>query len=211
MSDQRKSITLRGGAADDYASQLGGGSRKRGSRRRSKQSGGAGLDAAMAPILRPYSAVLEEATGVTPPLLKGGWDSPPGSISSTATTRNMRAMVNAATANPILPTVKGGAAAPAQKAKVILAPSKKSTVAKKVLLAPPKDKRGTRKIRVALHGMRKRMTRAKKIHHESKEKPVAELHRVLVEAKLLKESSKVPEPLLRSMYKDYVLLKERAL
>ena len=98
-----------------------------------------------------------------------------------------------------------------------LVPAKKKTRGR-VILAPPgshKSKiRETRKIRVQLSGLKKRMTKAKAIHKDSREKSIAEVRRLLEEAKLIKppkEGKTVPDSVLRDIYKDYLLLRNRAL
>lgn len=106
--------------------------------------------------------------------------------------------------------------------KVILAGGKKST---KVILSPTKikklpgaaasEKAKTRKvakkIRVSLHGLNKRVTRANHIRKEATKQPIADVKKTLVSAKLIKPDSKAPEDILRKMYADYMMLKNRAL
>jgi hypothetical protein len=115
----------------------------------------------------------------------------------------------------------GGAAAES-KGKLTLAPPKKKTRSA-VLLAPPahrtkshrKGVQQTRKIRVQLSGLKKRMTKAKKIHKDSRDKSINEIRKLLEEAKLVKPPVQgkppVPESVLRDIYKDYLLLRNRAL
>lgn len=112
--------------------------------------------------------------------------------------------------NPVN-TMKGGA-----KKSLVLAPPKKTK--SKVHLAPPasgkRSTKGTRKIRVQLSCMKKRLTRAKTIKTESKQKPIAELRHILEEAKLVKpraDGKEVPESVLRDIYQDYMLLRNRVL
>lgn len=113
------------------------------------------------------------------------------------------------------PMQTGGA-----KKKLILEPKKKSM--KKLHLAPSsvsgsKIKSKTRKIRVNLTGMKKRLTRAKSIHSDSRNKDIAEIKKTLHEARLLKPktSTKPDSPeydlLLRKTYENYMLLRNRAL
>ena len=113
------------------------------------------------------------------------------------------------------PMQTGGA-----KKKLILEPKKKSM--KKLHLAPSsvsgsKIKSKTRKIRVNLTGMKKRLTRAKSIHADSRNKDIAEIKKTLHEAKLLKPktSDKPDSPeydlLLRKTYENYMLIRNRAL
>jgi hypothetical protein len=113
-----------------------------------------------------------------------------------------------------LPKQAGG------KPKLILEPKKKSM--KKLHLAPASvsGKRSvakTRKIRVNLYGMKKRLTRAKEIHKDSRHKDIDHIKKTLIDAKLIKprDQSK-PEStdydmMLRKTYENYMLLRNRAL
>lgn len=121
---------------------------------------------------------------------------------------------------PKLPPAQTGGAKP----KLILEPKKKSM--KKLHLAPASvsgtntHKRSvakTRKIRVNLYGMKKRLTRAKEIHKDSRHKDIEHIKKTLIDAKLIKprDQSK-PEStdydmMLRKTYENYMLLRNRAL
>lgn len=141
----------------------------------------------------------------------------------------MRAQLNAGT-NPPTVVSQGGlqtSGATGQGGggkKVVLAPKKKSR-SKVVLTAgqgqghaagkkKPAPLTQTRKIRVGLSSLKKRLTRARGISKDSKEKSINEIRKVLEEAKLVKpaaEGKKVPESVLRDIYKDYLLLRSKAL
>lgn len=116
----------------------------------------------------------------------------------------------------------------AKPVKVILDPSKKR--ASKLVLSPPKTviklpaadiasthKRNnktqkiSRRIRVSVDGMKKRVFRAKTIKKESQKMPIEQLKKDLQSSGLIKEGSKAPEPILRQMYSDFQVLKQRAL
>ena len=126
-----------------------------------------------------------------------------------------------------------GGSSTASKAKLLLVPPKKKT--RGVILAPaasaasasasaakhdkaPASKKSnhkkSRKVRVHLSGMKKRLTKAKTIHTNSREKPIGEIRRLLEEAKLVKprtDGKSVPDSVLRDIYKDYMLLRTRVL
>jgi hypothetical protein len=127
---------------------------------------------------------------------------------------------------PKVPPQAGG------KPKLILEPKKRSM--KKLHLAPATIKSSgmahgqaahtgkrsvskTRKIRVSLSGMKKRLTRAKEIHKESRNSDIADIKKKLIEAKLIKPrpegkpDSTEYDMLLRKTYEDYMLLRGRAL
>lgn len=109
--------------------------------------------------------------------------------------------------------------------RVVLAAGKKKPT--KVILAPAKVKKAggpgaapsqvsktrkvAKKIRMSLGGFGKRMTRANTIRNDSKKEPIESVRKTLVEAKLIKQESKAPEEILRKMYADYLMLKNRAL
>lgn len=113
--------------------------------------------------------------------------------------------------------VQGGAV------KVILEKKKKTT---RVVLAPTKVKKlnpvttsstpaktrkVAKKIRMSLGGFGKRVNRANTIRNDAKKQTIDDVKKTLVEAKLIKAESKAPESVLRTMYADYMMLKNRAL
>lgn len=112
---------------------------------------------------------------------------------------------------PSIPT-QGGAKA---KTKVVLEPAHKKKEGMK--LVAPKAKhhinqtRKVRKIRMSISGLGKRMTRHKKIQKEAKVVPLEQIKKRLIEAKLIKADSKAPEAILRQIYADYEILKNKAL
>ncbi len=124
-------------------------------------------------------------------------------------------------ATPLTPTTTN---AKVGGGKVALLPSRKKKASRVVLAPPGAGKRAhpstpgsqskTRKIRVQLSGLKKRLTKAKSIGKDSREKPIADIRKLLEDAKLIKpatENKKVPESVLRDIYKDYLLLRNRAL
>lgn len=132
----------------------------------------------------------------------------------------VNAALQAGTTPPVTPPATVVAPEPQKGGKVTLLPSRKKK-ASRVVLAPPAGRSRaalpvtkTRKIRVQLSGLKKRMTKAKTITKDSREKPIEEIRRLLEDAKLVKpakEKTKVPETVLRDIYKDYLLLRNRAL
>jgi hypothetical protein len=105
--------------------------------------------------------------------------------------------------------------------KLILAP-------KKVIKLPPgplvrgtgeavkkyshaKTQKVAKRIRVSVSGLNKRVNRAKTIKKESQVMPIEKLKKELETAGLIKAGSKAPETILRQMYTDFQVLKQRAL
>jgi len=217
-----RQLKITGGALDHYHKVKNGGSRKR-TNKTMLQKGGD--DVPGLPITSPtnISAARRMMNGVQ--VLRGGNpivqgpSTLPGSNPQDATKLHVPA-VNANIAAGIVSPV----AAPATTlqgqqtgGKLTLVPAKKKTQGR-VILAPPASKksriRETRKIRVQLSGLKKRMTKAKAIHKDSREKSIAEVRKLLEDAKLVKppkEGKSVPDSVLRDIYKDYLLLRNRAL
>lgn len=109
-----------------------------------------------------------------------------------------------------------------KKVRVLLAPPKKKVG--KVVLAPPKQKlvaaitkvgnktrKVSKKIRMSLGGLKKRLTRQHHIKQESKKISIETVKKTLTQAGLIKADSKAPESVLRQMYADFQMLKNRAL
>ena len=121
------------------------------------------------------------------------------------------------------PTQNGGVYHHQKNVKVVLTPKKKTNNV--VLMAPKKKKEpitlssgqkgGTRKvakkIRMNISNMSKRMTRANEIRKEAKAMTIDKIKVALKSAGLIKETTKAPDAILKSMYIDYFLLKNRAL
>lgn len=153
----------------------------------------------------------------------------PGTLVQLNTTRSPDSSM--ANVKPIETTGLKSTLAPAQgggnkEVKVVLAPKKKKTA--KVVLAGPKKKalqsianavasastktrKVAKKIRMSISSLSNRMTRAHKIRKESKEMPIDKIKDALKNARLIKETTKAPDSILRQMYADYLLLKNRAL
>ena len=122
-----------------------------------------------------------------------------------------------------LPVQNGAAYNQHKNVKVVLTPKKKKTA---VVLEAPKKKKlpitlssgqkgGTRKvakkIRMNISNMSKRMTRANDIRKEAKAMTIDKIKAALKTAGLIKETTKAPDAILKSMYVDYFLLKNKAL
>jgi hypothetical protein len=136
----------------------------------------------------------------------------PGHMPNTPITSPLTPAMEAAKEAGTLPPQGGG------KAKMELAPPKKKGTRHGIVLAPPRESkkrhvRGhTRKIRVQLSNMKRRLHTAKVIHKQSSDKPIEEVRKLLEDAKLIRTGkSSIPESLLRNMYRDYLVLRSKAL
>jgi hypothetical protein len=219
-----KSVIIKGGAVQDYHKSKG--LRKQAKRRYTRKNreddemmGGA-QDEALVPITHTITKVNETLPGSNPPnatllqtpAVKAALDN------GTVPPIGMKNAPQSLPSNPVVPqTQKAGGNTNLLEggSKIVLEPKKKTKSG--LVLAPPtkmkhkKDK--TRKIRVQLSNMKKRITTAKVIHKDSKEKSIGEIRKLLEESKLVKPSNgkKVPEDILRNIYKDYLILRNKAL
>jgi hypothetical protein len=117
------------------------------------------------------------------------------------------------------------AQAPAQAApvkheiqtNVILNPPKQSRVKlqpKMLQRLPEQDKsvtRRARRIKLNVSNLTHRFTRAKKVKDETEKKSMESVREYLVQKGVIQTKSKAPEKMLRSMYADFMLLKDQAL
>ena len=207
MTEVRQ-VQIRGGAVADYT-------KERKTRKR-KQDGGFDVPSSGeipftgANMTRVTNLITRMSGGAAPPS-----GPPPGPPSGPPP-----GPPSPASPPPVPVTVPqtGGKVIP-PKPKLIL--EKKKSM-KKLHLAPASvsGKRSapkTRKIRMNLSGMKKRLTRAKEIQGDSRKKDISEIKKILQEAKLLKpRTSEKPDSseydlLLRNTYENYMLLRNRAL
>lgn len=205
MSDSNiKQLKVTGDAADSFLKRAGHLSRKRGRRTSRVQEGGTS----------PGTIVQIQANRV--PSIA----SVPNSGNASNLAKTVTESTPATTAQE--QSLKGGVQEKHTPVKVVLAAGKPN---KNVVLAPAKVKKAithtpsqtqkTRKIakriRMSIGGLSKRVTRANHIRGESRKQDISAIKKTLVEAKLIKVESKAPESILRSMYSDYMMLKNKAL
>ena len=106
----------------------------------------------------------------------------------------------------------------AQQSNVILKPLKQPRVKlqpKSIHTAAPTQAidatRKARKIHLSLGNLNHRFTRAKRVKDDTEKKPMSSIRDYLVEKGVIQQKSKAPEKMLRSMYSDFMLLKDQAL
>jgi hypothetical protein len=228
MDSSVKQITISGGAMADFE-------KRRGTTRKTRAPQTGGFDTAPGPAIAMgamnISKIGSFRKNIGGAFQSGGASSGPAPSSGTAVAPVLPPLPSAGSAGTSAPAAPAAtpptSAAPGQiggakKKGLVLAPPKKQTRKSKVHLAPPasKDKKPvqhlktTRKIRVHLGGMKKRLCRAKTIKQDSHKKPISEIRRTLEEAKLVKpcaNGKEVPEDVLRTIFHDYMLLRNRVL
>jgi len=189
-----KNFTLVGGKSELDALSTGG---KRGSRKR--QTGGSDSGPSNVPPGPSYQMTAANSAAAKAP---------------------MQVMPQAPVAQPVAQQQQLGGYQ--KNVKVVLTPKKKTN---KVVLDAPKKKKVpitlattqsktrkvAKKIRMNISNMSKRMTRANEIRKESKSLDIEKIKTALKSSGLIKESTKAPDAILRSMYTDFHLLKNKAL
>jgi hypothetical protein len=228
-----RSVVIKGGAAEDYYKSKG--LKKSGGKRKTRKVFQEGGDEPPGPSIQPTTGnaqrsmnLVRVSTPANAKIQSGGSEEPikptPSmgpvpSISPTPVPSIGSAPSISPTPAPSIGPAPSTNSKPLSQdttpkqegGKLILSGKKQKS---KLVLAPPSGRKKSRKIRVQLTGMKKRITRAKTIHKESKEKSIDEIRKILEEAKLIKPSSstkKVPDEMLRNIYRDYMLLRGRAL
>ena len=76
---------------------------------------------------------------------------------------------------------------------------------------PIHQTRKARRFRISVENLTKRFTRAKKLKDENEKKSTTNIREFLVGKGVIQEKSKAPERMLRSIYSDFMLLKDTAL
>ena len=71
--------------------------------------------------------------------------------------------------------------------------------------------RKARRIRLTVSSLNHRFTRAKRVKDDTDKKSMGSIRDYLVKKGVIQEKSKAPEKMLRSMYRDFMLLKDTAL
>jgi len=71
--------------------------------------------------------------------------------------------------------------------------------------------RKARRIHLSAGNLAHRFTRARRVKEDTEQKPVTSIREYLVSKGVIQQKSKAPEKMLRSMYSDFMLLKDQAL
>lgn len=240
MAESVKNISIQGAALVDWQKSKGlvkRNARKTRKQQREEQEGG--FDVPPGPHLNVKQVNMQRysaaANPLSPPVKLGGGDQVPSpvplptpALASVAVKAKIEEKKQeGGNATPLVTTpghmpnppplsssIKGGGI---KSSVELIAPKKKATRSG-IVLAPPRESkkkhiRGhTRKIRVQLSNMKRRIQTAKLIHKQSSEKSIDEIRTLLENAKLIRPGkSSVPESLLRNMYRDYLVLRSKAL
>lgn len=195
MDPNTKTMTITGGAAESYMNK---GSKTR--RRRTTAQQGGTAPGTMNQLASTSVPPTVNAPPVTP--------SQPSNLAKLTNSAPAPAPLTGGSVTTAKP-VKVVLGPKAAKSQVILSPKKPITVAGAAPHA--KTRKSAKKIRMSLGGFGKRVTRANKIRFDAKKQGIEDIKKILKEAKLVKDTTKAPETVLRAMYSDYMMLKSRAL
>jgi len=105
----------------------------------------------------------------------------------------------------------------AEGGTVILKPPKHSRVKLQpkvtphTVTTPVSQTRKARRIKLTVANLTHRFTRAKRVRDDSEKKSGGAIREFLIQKGVIQAKSKAPEKMLRSMYSDFMLLKDQAL
>lgn len=188
-----KNFTLVGGKSELDALSTGG---KRGSRKR--QSGGDQTNVPPGPSYQ-MTAANSAAARASAPVMPQAPVAPPAPVAQQQQLGGYQKNVKVV----LTPKKKTN--------KVVLDAPKKKKVPITLATTQSKTRKVAKKIRMNISNMSKRMTRANEIRKESKSLDIEKIKTALKSSGLIKESTKAPDAILRSMYTDFHLLKNKAL
>jgi hypothetical protein len=107
---------------------------------------------------------------------------------------------------------------PAEGGSVILKPPKQSRVKLQPKIVPTltstqsgPQTRKARRIKLTVANLTHRFTRAKRVRDDTEKKSGGAIRDFLIQKGVIQAKSKAPEKMLRSMYSDFMLLKDQAL
>lgn len=107
---------------------------------------------------------------------------------------------------------------PAEGGTVILKPPKQSRVKLQPKIVPAvastqsgPQTRKARRIKLTVANLTHRFTRAKRVRDDTEKKSGGAIRDFLVQKGVIQAKSKAPEKMLRSMYSDFMILKDQAL
>jgi hypothetical protein len=98
-----------------------------------------------------------------------------------------------------------------REGKVILTRKRKNIGNSTLSMGQLGGKRKGRKVSLNITRHRRRLTKAQKVSKETKNMPIDQIKKKLIEKKLIKATSKAPESVLRQMYTDAIVVSQKAL
>jgi hypothetical protein len=100
---------------------------------------------------------------------------------------------------------------PPKTPRIKLQPKTSQVAAKTMTQASTNTTRKARRFRLTVSNLNHRFTRAKKVTEQSNRQPIQSIRNYLLQKGVIQAKSKAPEKMLRSMYSDFMILKDPAL
>jgi hypothetical protein len=100
---------------------------------------------------------------------------------------------------------------PPKHPRVKLQPKIAANTTNTQIHATPSQTRKARRIRLTVANLNHRFTRAKRVKDDTEKKSSDTIREFLIQKGVIQAKSKAPEKMLRSMYSDFMLLKDQAL
>jgi len=202
MESSIKSLTITGSAAEDAMKP-----RRSGSRKKRQQSAGD----MESPVEPEESQFIENAKR-----LVFGKQVAPTMITHIQTP--VKPPVTPAPVIPVPAVPTPEPIRPAEGGSVILKPPKQSRVKLQPKIVPAltsaqsgPQTRKARRIKLTVANLTHRFTRAKRVRDDTEKKSGGAIRDFLIQKGVIQAKSKAPEKMLRSMYSDFMLLKDQAL
>ena len=207
MSDENiKSLTITGTAAESATKSRRPSSRKR--RTKFEEQTEEEVD--------PLAPPLAPPTAVTPPII----NKQQAPIQTQAQTQAQpRSHTPVQTPWKAPPIIQEGSGQTPVIGKIVLSPPKtpriklqpKNTPLPTKPTASTSTTRKARRFRLTVSNLNHRFTRAKKVTEQAVRQPIQSIRDYLLQKGVIQAKSKAPEKMLRSMYSDFMILKDPAL
>jgi hypothetical protein len=209
MDSSIKSLTITGSAAEDAMKpRRQGGSRKK--RLVNEEQDGGDVDL--------IETIKRQVVPVKPIVKLAAAHAHAPSTVNVVTAASPAASLTASQAASLAasPAASLAAIVPLQGGKVILNPPKNQRVKlqpKQIARPAPvlNQTRKARRIKLTVANITNRVTRAKRVHEDTNKKSMDTIKTFLIQKGVIQAKSKAPEKMLRSMYSDFMLLKDQAL
>lgn len=202
MDSSIKSLTITGSAAEDAMKpRRQGGSRKKRLVNEEQDGGDVDLIETIKRQVVPVKPIVKLA---------------PAHAQSTVNVVTAASQAASQAASPAVSPAAPPVIVPLQGGKVILNPPKNQRVKlqpKQVTRPAPilNQTRKARRIKLTVANITNRVTRAKRVHEDTNKKSIDMIKTFLIQKGVIQAKSKAPEKMLRSMYSDFMLLKDQAL
>jgi len=210
MSDENiKSLIITGTAAEDATKSRRPSSRKR--KQKFEEQAEEEVDPLAPPVAPPINSIQSQ---INKSQVRGQTQAP---LQSEAQIRS--SVQSQAVPWKAPPIIQEGSGQTPATGKIVLSPPKtpriklqpKNTPLPTKPTASTSTTRKARRFRLTVSNLNHRFTRAKKVTEQSVRQPIQSIRDYLLQKGVIQAKSKAPEKMLRSMYSDFMILKDPAL